>query len=107
MLVSTTAVLDGKPVTRYLGLVSGEAILGANLFKDVFAGIRDIVGGRSAAYEQELRKAKSLALDEMQAQAQALGANAVIGVDLDYETIGDRGSMLMVSASGTAVVIAE
>ena len=105
MLVSTTTVLEGKPVARYLGLVSGEAIMGANLFKDVFAGIRDIVGGRSAAYEQELRKAKTLALDEMEALAAALGANAVIGVDLDYETIGDRGSMLMVSASGTAVLV--
>ncbi|CAA9562350.1 MAG: UPF0145 protein YbjQ [uncultured Thermomicrobiales bacterium] len=105
MLVSTTTVLEGKPVARYLGLVSGEAFMGANLFKDVFAGIRDIVGGRSAAYEQELRKAKTLALDEMEAQAAALGANAVIGVDLDYETIGDRGSMLMVSASGTAVLV--
>lgn len=103
MLVTTTPSLEGKPITRYLGLVSGEAILGANIFRDIFAGIRDIVGGRSAAYEQELRKAKDLAIQEMVQQAAALGANAVVGVDLDYETIGQGGSMLMVSASGTAV----
>lgn len=107
MLVVTTPHLEGQPVKRYLGLVSGEAILGANIFKDMFAGIRDIVGGRSAAYENELRKAKQIAMDEMMEQAQELGANAVIGVDLDYETIqlGSGGGMLMVSASGTAVVI--
>lgn len=104
MLLSTTALLDGKTITRYAGLVTGEAILGANIFKDFFAGIRDIVGGRSAAYEQELRKAKDIAIQEMVAQAQALGANAVVGIDLDYETVGQGGSMLMVSASGTAVV---
>lgn len=104
MLLSTTALLDGKTITRYAGLVTGEAILGANIFKDFFAGIRDIVGGRSAAYEQELRKAKDIAVQEMVAQAQALGANAVVGIDLDYETVGQGGSMLMVSASGTAVV---
>jgi uncharacterized protein YbjQ (UPF0145 family) len=103
MLVTTTPTLEGKPIARYLGLVSGEAILGANIFRDIFAGIRDIVGGRSAAYEQELRKAKDLAIQEMVQQAAALGANAVVGVDLDYETIGQGGSMLMVSASGTAV----
>lgn len=103
MLVTTTPTLEGRPITRYLGLVSGEAILGANIFRDIFAGIRDIVGGRSAAYEQELRKAKDLAVQEMVQQAAALGANAVVGVDLDYETIGQGGSMLMVSASGTAV----
>ena len=105
MLISTTSVLDGRKVGQYLGLVSGEAILGANVFRDFFASVRDIVGGRSAAYEQELRKAKQIALDEMVAQATQLGANAVIGVDLDYETIGQGGSMLMVSASGTAVVV--
>jgi uncharacterized protein YbjQ (UPF0145 family) len=104
MLISTTSTLDGKPVTKYLGLVSGEAILGANIFRDIFAGIRDIVGGRSAAYEQELRKAKDIAIREMVEQAQALGANAVIGVDLDYENVGQSGGMLMVSASGTAVI---
>ena len=105
MLITTTTALDGKRVVQYLGLVSGEAIMGANLFKDLFAGVRDIVGGRSAAYEQELRKAKDLAIAEMTQQVAEMGATAVIGVDLDYETIGDRGSMLMVSASGTAVVV--
>lgn len=107
MIVSTTPTLEGKKMVEYLGLVSGEAILGANIFKDLFAGIRDIVGGRSGAYEQELRSAKQIALDEMVEEAQALGANAVVGVDLDYETIGvgSAGNMLMVSASGTAVVI--
>jgi uncharacterized protein YbjQ (UPF0145 family) len=104
MLISTTSTLDGKRVTKYLGLVTGEAILGANIFRDIFAGIRDIVGGRSAAYEQELRKAKDIAIREMTEQAQTLGANAVIGVDLDYENVGQSGGMLMVSASGTAVV---
>ena len=107
MLMTTTNALEGMPIQRYLGIVSGEAILGANLMKDLFASVRDIVGGRSAAYEQELRKAKQLAIDEMQDQAQRLGGNAVVGVDLDYETItmGSGGGMLMVSASGTAVVV--
>jgi uncharacterized protein YbjQ (UPF0145 family) len=107
MLVATTTTLEGQQIVRYLGLVSGEAILGANIFKDFFAGIRDIVGGRSAAYEEELRKAKAIAIEEMIAQARGLGANAVIGVDLDYETLGggSGGNMLMVSASGTAVVV--
>jgi uncharacterized protein YbjQ (UPF0145 family) len=107
MLVVTTPSLEGRTVRRYLGLVSGEAILGANIFRDLFAGIRDIVGGRSAAYEKELRKAKAIALEEMEAEAAELGANAVVGVDLDYETItlGGGGGMLMVSASGTAVVV--
>ena len=107
MIVSTTPTIEGKRMAEYLGLVSGEAILGANLFKDLFAGIRDIVGGRSGAYEEELRSAKQIALDEMVEQAEALGANAVVGVDLDYETIGvgSTGNMLMVSASGTAVVV--
>jgi uncharacterized protein YbjQ (UPF0145 family) len=105
MLVTTTSTLDGKRITKYLGLVSGEAILGANIFRDLFAGIRDIVGGRSAAYEQELRRAKDIAVQEMLEQAKGLGANAVVGVDLDYETVGQSGGMLMVSASGTAVVI--
>jgi len=103
MLLSTTSVIDGKHIAKYHGLVSGEAILGANIFRDLFAGIRDIVGGRSAAYEKELRRAKELAVQEMVEQATALGANAVIGIDLDYETVGQGGSMLMVSASGTAV----
>ena len=104
MIVSTPSTLDGRQIKTYIGLVSGEAILGANLFKDIFAGIRDIVGGRSAAYEQELRKAKDIAIREMMAQAAALGANAIVGVDLDYETLGSQGGMLMVSASGTAVI---
>ena len=106
MLIVTTSTLEGRRVSKYIGLVSGEAILGANIFKDFFAGIRDIVGGRSAAYEQELRKAKDIAIREMSDEAQRLGANAVIGVDLDFEEISpDQGTMLMVSASGTAVVI--
>ena len=104
MLITTTNTIEGKKITKYYGLVSGEAILGANIFKDIFAGIRDIVGGRSAAYEEELRRAKDIALEEMQMQARAFGANAIIGVDLDYETVGN-GSMLMVSACGTAVTL--
>lgn len=104
MLIVTTNQLEGKRIVTYLGLVGGEAILGANVFRDFFASIRDVVGGRSAAYEKELRKAKEIALKEMADQARALGGNAVVGVDLDYETIGDSGSMLMVSASGTAIV---
>lgn len=105
MLVTTTSTLQGREIAEYRGLVTGEAILGANIFKDLFAGIRDIVGGRSGAYEAELAKARKIALDELQQQAASLGANAVIGVDLDYETVGNGGSMLMVSATGTAVVI--
>ena len=103
MIVTTTPSVEGSPVREYLGVVTGEAILGANIFRDVFAGIRDIVGGRSGAYERVLREARDAALSEMTAEAQQRGANAVVGVDLDYETIGDTGSMLMVSASGTAV----
>lgn len=105
MLLTTTPNIEGQRITKYLGIVNGEAIIGANFVKDFFAGISDIVGGRSGAYEQGLREAKSIALKEMTEQAQRLGANAVIGVDLDYETIGSNGSMLMVSANGTAVVI--
>ncbi len=105
MIVTTTPTIDGHPITAYLGVVTGDAILGANVFKDVFAGIRDIVGGRSAAYEAELKRAKEIALQEIQTEAAALGANAIIGLDLDYETVGQSGSMLMVSASGTAVVV--
>jgi len=105
MLVVTANTLEGKKVLKYLGIVTGEAILGANIFKDILAGLRDIVGGRSEAYEQELQKAKDIALEEMAAEAKQLGANAVIAVDLDYETVGANGSMLMVSASGTAVVV--
>lgn len=103
MIVSTTPSIEGKQITKYLGLVSGEAILGANIFKDLFASIRDIVGGRSASYEKELRRAKDIAVKEMIEEARKYGANAVVGVDLDYETIGADGSMIMVSASGTAV----
>ncbi len=106
MLLTTTSTIEGSQI-QYLGVVSGEAILGANILKDFFAGIRDIVGGRSAAYEGELRKAKDIAMSEMQQQAQQLGANAVIGIDIDYETIqiGNGGGMMMVSASGTAVIL--
>jgi len=106
MLIITTPTIEGKKITKYLGLVSGDAILGANIFKDFFAGIRDIVGGRSAAYERELQQAKEIAIKEMKEQAESLGADAVIGVDLDYETlqVGQGGGMLMVSANGTAVV---
>lgn len=109
MLVLTTPNIEGKKIVKYLGLVSGEAILGANIFKDFFAGIRDIVGGRSAAYEKELRQAKEIAIEEMKEEARALGGNAIVAVDLDYETIGigSGGNMLMVSASGTAVVYEE
>jgi len=109
MLILTTPTIEGKKIVKYLGLVSGEAILGANIFKDLFAGIRDIVGGRSAAYEKELRSAKQIAIEEMVEETKALGGNAVVGVDLDYETIGigQTGNMLMVSASGTAVVYEE
>jgi uncharacterized protein YbjQ (UPF0145 family) len=107
MIVVTTPNLEGKRITQYLGLVTGDAILGANIFRDFFAGIRDIVGGRSAAYEKELRTAKRIALVEMMDEATELGGNAVVGVDIDYETIsmGRGGGMLMVSASGTAVVV--
>ncbi len=105
MLITTTATLQDRKIRKYLGVVTGETILGANIFKDFFAGIRDIVGGRSAAYEKELRKAKEIALEEMQTEARRQGANAIIGVDLDYETVGK--SMLMVSVSGTAVEVEE
>jgi len=103
MILTTTPGVEGRTVSEYLGIVTGEAILGANIFKDLFAGIRDIVGGRSGAYEEELRKAREIAFQELGAWAAQLGADAVIGVDLDYETVGQGGSMLMVTASGTAV----
>lgn len=105
MLLTTTTTLQDKKIKQYFGVVTGEAILGANIFRDFFAGIRDIVGGRSAAYEKELRHAKEIAMQEMQDEARRLGGNAIIGIDLDYETVGN--SMLMVSASGTAVEIEE
>jgi uncharacterized protein YbjQ (UPF0145 family) len=107
MLITTTPQIEGKKIKTYLGLVSGEAIMGADIFKDLFAGIRNIVGGRAAAYEQELRRAKDIALEEMVESAKSLGANAIVGVDLDYETLGQGGNMLMVSASGTAVKCEE
>lgn len=103
MLITTTPQIEGKKITAYLGVVSGEAIMGADIFKDLFAGIRNIVGGRAAAYENELRRAKDIALTEMAENAKTLGATAVVGVDLDYETLGQGGNMLMVSASGTAI----
>ncbi len=107
MLTTTTNNLEGKKITRYIGLVSGETIIGANIFKDLFAGIRDIVGGRSGSYEEVLREAKSTAIREMQQQAMSMGANAVIGIDLDFETVGSGGSMLMVTATGTAIVFED
>ena len=103
VIVSTTPTLEGRPIQDYLGIVTGEVIVGANLFRDLFANIRDIVGGRSGSYERILADARKQAIEELQAEAAALGGNAVVGVDLDYEVIGDRGSMLMVSASGTVV----
>lgn len=105
MLVTTTNVVEGRRVVEYMGLVAGEAILGANIFRDIFASIRDIVGGRSGSYEKVLNDARQTAIGELTDKAAALGANAVIGVDLDYETIGSNGSMLMVTAAGTAVRI--
>ena len=105
MLVITTSSIEGKKITKYIGIVNGEAIIGATAVKDFFAGVRDVVGGRAGAYEQSLREAKSIALREMMDQAQHLGANAIIGVDLDYQAIGSNGSMIMVSANGTAVVV--
>jgi uncharacterized protein YbjQ (UPF0145 family) len=103
MIISTTTAIEGRPVSEYLGVVTGEVIVGANIFKDLFAGIRDIVGGRSGAYEGALRDARRTAFAELQSEAKDLGADAVIGVDIDYEVIGQSGSMLMVSVSGTAV----
>jgi len=103
MLLSTTNSIEGKTITTYYGIVSGETIIGANIFKDLFAGIRDIIGGRSNSYEKVLRQAKETALQEMSEQAQKMGANAVIGIDIDYETVGSSGSMLMVTACGTAI----
>jgi uncharacterized protein YbjQ (UPF0145 family) len=105
MLVTTTNTIEGRRISAYKGLVAGEAILGANLFRDLFASIRDIVGGRSGAYEKVLNDARETAVAEMTDKASALGANAVIGVDIDYETVGQNGSMLMVTAAGTAVVV--
>ena len=103
MLLTTTNTIEGRQITQYYGIVSGETIIGANMFKDYFAGIRDIVGGRAGSYESVLREAKEIAMKEMSEQAKSMGANAVIGIDLDYETVGANGSMLMVTAAGTAV----
>ena len=107
MITSTTNSIEGREIAEYKGIVTGEAILGTNIFRDIFAGIRDIVGGRSGSYEKSLREAREIALAEMQDEANRIGANAVIGIDLDYENIsaGGNSSMLMVSASGTAVVL--
>lgn len=105
MIVTTTPTIEGHPIREYKGLVTGETIIGANFVKDFFASIRDIVGGRSGSYESVLREAKDIAMSEMQERAQMMGANAIVGVDLDYEALGVNGSMLMVTASGTAVVI--
>ena len=104
MIITTTNTLEGKKITQYLGLVSGETIIGANIFRDILAGIRDIVGGRSGAYEEVLKEAKEIAVREMTESARIMGANAVIGVDLDYESLGANNGMLMVTACGTAVI---
>jgi len=103
MILSTTNTLENKTINDYLGVVTGETIIGANIFKDIFAGIRDIVGGRAGSYERVLSEARENALDEMAAKAREMGADAVIGIDLDYETLGSNGGMIMVTASGTAV----
>lgn len=105
MILSTTPTIEGHPILAYKGIVTGESIIGANFVKDFFAGIRDIIGGRSGSYEQVLREAKDTALAEMQERASSMGANAIVGIDIDYETVGQSGSMLMVAVSGTAVLI--
>jgi len=107
MIISTTHNIEGKKITKYFGVITGEAILGANIFRDMFAAVRDIVGGRSASYEKELGKAREIALDELEEWAEELGANAVIGVDLDYESFGQTNGMMMVSATGTAVFLED
>lgn len=106
MDMTTTPNFEGRQITRYCGVVAGEAVLGANIIKDMFASVRDIVGGRSGTYEKELRKARQIAMDELAEQARELGANAVVGIDIDYEVLGEKNGMLMVSASGTAVIVA-
>ena len=105
MIITTTPNIEGKRIKEYLGIVTGEAVVGANLFRDLFAGLRDIVGGRSGAYEKELRKARNMAFEEITEAAQELGANAIVGVDIDYEVLGEKNGMLMVSVSGTAVIV--
>lgn len=103
MIITTTPQIDGKTIREYLGVITGEAVLGANIFKDMFAGIRDIVGGRSGSYEKELKKARVYAFETLREEASELGANAIVGVDIDYEILGEKNGMLMVSVSGTAV----
>ncbi len=105
MILTTTPSVEGRSITKYCGIVNGETILGANMFKDLFAGIRDMVGGRSGTYEKELQRAREIAMEEMQQRAADLGANAIVGIDIDYEVLGDSNGMLMVAASGTAVVL--
>jgi uncharacterized protein YbjQ (UPF0145 family) len=105
MLMTTTAVIEGRTISEYLGIVAGEAVIGANVIRDFFASVRDVVGGRSGTYEKALAKARDIAFEEMREEAKKLGANAVIGVDLDYEVLGEKNGMLMVTASGTAIVL--
>lgn len=105
MILTTTPQIEGYTIRQYLGIVTGETIIGANILKDFMAGVRDIVGGRSNSYEKVLREAKDTSMIEMMQRAQAMGANAIVGIDIDYETIGESGSMLMVATSGTAVVV--
>ncbi len=105
MILSTTPTIEGRPILEYKGVVTGETIIGANMFKDFFASIRDIVGGRAGSYEKVLRQAKDTAMQEMISRASQLGANAIVGIDIDYETIGQNNSMMMVAVSGTAVLI--
>ncbi len=105
MILTTTPSIEGKTIKQYHGIVIGEAVMGANIFKDLFASIRDIVGGRSGSYEDELTKARQIAFREIEQEARNMGANAVVGIDLDYEVLGDKNSMLMVSMSGTAVTV--
>lgn len=105
MIRSTTHILQGRDITEYKGIVVGEAILGANIFKDIFGAIRDVVGGRAGAYEEELGRARDIAFTEMEREARDMGANAIVGIDIDYEVIGMKGGMMMVSVSGTAVVV--
>lgn len=107
MIITSTSNIEGRKVTKYLGIITGEAILGANIFRDMFAAVRDIVGGRSASYERELGKAREIALEDLEDWAEELGANAVIGVDIDYESFGQSNGMMMVSATGTAVIVED
>jgi uncharacterized protein YbjQ (UPF0145 family) len=107
MIITTTNNIEGKRIVKYLGVITGEAILGANIFRDMFAAVRDIVGGRSAAYERELGKAREIAIEDLEDWAEEMGANAVVGVDIDYESFGQTNGMMMVSVSGTAVVVED